>query len=163
VALSPNAKKEFRKELVWFCLQAESFESRWGYSQRRPYSGLGAAPQTWHTDDCSAYVALCFYWAMRHSLHAVSDPLNCHFSGIGNTQTAIAFLENHRAPAEKYRVGDMAIYGSRWDTKHITICRKAGTSATSTWSSMGSDAGPRTEALRYRSDLVGVYRHPALL
>ena len=46
---------------------------------------------------------------------------------------------------------------------HMTICRKAGTSATAIFSSNGSEAGPDPRSLHYRSDLTGVFRHPALL
>ena len=160
--LPPNAKKAFRKEITDFCLQAEAHEDRWHYSQRRPYTGLGVAPQSYHVDDCSSYVALVFWWAGHHTGHPVADPLNYHYSGYGNTQSAVAYLEAHHAPKDKFRVGDIAIYGTRARTKHMTVCRKAGTGATSVWSSFGREAGPNQTKLHYRSDLVGVYRHVSL-
>jgi len=163
MALSPDNKKLFRNELAVYCKLAEQYESRWHYTQRRPYSGLGAAPQTYHYNDCSGYVALAFYWAMKHTRVRVGDPLGWKFSGWGNTQSAIDYLDAHRAPADKYRIGDIAIYGTRSDTKHMTVCRKAGTGASSTWSSFGTESGPDARTLHYRSDLVGAYRHPALL
>jgi len=164
VALTPDNKKALRAAIASFCTEAERYESRWTYSQRRPFTGLGAAPQTWHTDDCSAYCALAFYFAMRESRVIVSDPLGYRFSGYGNTGSAINYLDAHRAPQDKYRVGDMAIYGqSRWATRHMTICRKAGSGDSSVWSSHGSQSGPDNRTLHYRSDLIGVYRHPALL
>lgn len=162
--LSPTAKKEFRIELAAYCKLAEQYEARWHYSQRRPYTGLGAAPQTYHVNDCSGYVALCFYWAGRHSGHTVHDPLDEHYSGWGYTGTSITYLDAHKAPVDKYRIGDVAFYGtSHSNTTHMTVCRKAGTSETSVWSSFGQEAGPQPVKLHYRRDLLGAYRHPALL
>jgi len=165
VALSPNAKLAFRKQLADFCLDAERYASRWRYSQRRPYSGIGAAPQTWHTNDCSSYSALCYWWAGHYSKHPVADCLGWHYSGYGNTQSAYLYLKPHRAPVDRYRIGDMAIYGSVWDTVHMMICRKEGTENSAVWSSFGRDAGPEARSgIHYHpSPLVGVFRHPALL
>lgn len=161
--LTPTQKRQFREEIADYCALAESYEQRWHYSMTRPYSGLGVAPQTFHTGDCSSYCALIFYWAAKHTAAKVSDPLDYNYSGYGNTQSAIDYLDAHKAPLDKYRIGDMAIYGTRSNTKHMTVCRKAGTGATSVWSSFGQEAGPLATKLHYRSDLVGAYRHPALL
>lgn len=162
MALTPTAKKEFRREVISYCKLAEQYEQRWHYSQRRPYTGLGDAPQTHHVNDCSSYVALVFYWSGRHSMHTVRDPLNQHYSGWGYTGTSIDYLEEYPAGGS-YRVGDIAFYGpSRSNTTHMTVCRKGGTGDTAVWSSHGQEAGPQAVKLRYRSDLVGVYRHPAL-
>ena len=165
MSLTPTAKLRFREELVDFCATAESYERRWSYSQRRPYTGLGVAPSSWHTDDCSSYVALVFWWAGHHTGHPVADPLGMHYSGWGYTGSAIEFLDDHKAPVGKYRIGDIAIYGSsRWNTVHMTVCRKEGTADTAVWSSHGSEGGPDARKLNYHpSPLVGVYRHPALL
>ena len=163
--LPPNDKKLFRNELAVYCKLAEQYESRWHYTQRRPYSGLGAAPQTYHYNDCSSYVALAFYWAMKHTQVRVGDPLGWKFSGWGNTETAIAYLDAHKAPSDKYRIGDVAIYGTpgNLSTQHMTVCRKAGTKATSVWSSFGQEAGPEKRPLVTGKRIIGVYRHPALL
>src|SRR5262245_27872695 len=163
--LAPNDKKEFRAELARYCLEAEKFEARWHYSQRRPYTGLGAAPQTWHTDDCSSYVALAYYWAMHHTQVVVSDPLGMKCSGWGYTGSALAYLDAHKAPENKYRIGDVAIYGTSSNTVHMTVCRVGGTSTTAVWSSHGQEGGPepRRDVHYHPAPLVGVYRHPALL
>jgi len=163
--LDPNAKKAFRNELAAFCRTAEQYDYNWHYSQFRPYRGLGAAPQTYHTDDCSSYCALAFWWAGHHTGHPVADPLAWHYSGYGNTQSAYNYLKAHNAPEDKYRVGDMAIYGTTWNTVHMMVCRKAGTGANAVWSSFGREAGPegRTNIHYHPSPLVGIYRHPALL
>ncbi len=161
--LTPNEKKEFRAEIVSYTKLAEQYESRWHYTQARPYTGLGKAPQTFHQDDCSSYCALVFYWAAHHTATSVSDPLNYHYSGYGNTQSAYEYLRAHTAPKDKYRIGDMALYGFPANTEHMTVCRVAGTGASSKWSSFGQEAGPLVTTLHYRPDLIGVYRHPALL
>jgi hypothetical protein len=164
MSLTPTQKKRFREELASYCNIAEQYENRWHYSQRRPYTGLGAAPQTWHTDDCSSYVALAFYWAMHHTQTLVSDPLGMKYSGWGYTGTALNYLKAHKAPVGKYLRGDIAIYGEPWDTVHMTVCTQAGTGTSSRWSSHGSEGGPDERTLHYHpSTLTGVYRHPALL
>ena len=163
--LTPNEKKEFRTELVAYLKMAEAYEQRWTYSQNRPFGGYSAAPQTFHRADCSAYCSLAMYWAMKHTGVVVSDPLGYKYSGYGNTQSAIEYLDDHRAPRDKYRIGDMAIFGSRADTVHMMICRKAGTGTSAIWSSFGQESGPEDRApVNYHpAPLVGVYRHPALL
>jgi len=165
VALSPNAKLKFREQIADFCAMAEAYESRWHYSQRRPYSGLGVAPQSWHTNDCSSYCDLVFWWAGHYSKHPVAAPLGYHYSGYGFTGSAYNFLKAHTAPVDKYRIGDMAIYGSTSTTVHMMVCRKEGTGRTAVWSSFGREAGPeaRTDVNYHPSPLVGVFRHPALL
>ena len=163
--LDPNAKKAFRAELATYLRTAEQYDYNWHYAQTRPYTGLGAAPQTFHTDDCSSYCALSFWWAGHHTGHPVADPLNWHYSGYGNTQSAYEYLKAHHAPKDKYRIGDMAIYGSASNTVHMMVCRKAGTGQTAVWSSFGREAGPeaRDDIHYHPSALLGVYRHPALL
>ena len=165
MSLTPTAKLRFREELADYCAMAEARERFWHYSQRRPYTGLGVSPTTWHTDDCSSYTALVFWWAGHHTGHPVADPLGQHYSGWGYTGTAYEFLHEHKAPAEKYLRGDIAIFGSSpWNTVHMMVCRKEGTSSTAVWSSHGSEGGPDARQLHYHpSPLVGCFRHPALL
>ena len=164
MALTPTLKKQLRAEIQNFCVVAEKNQARWHYTEQRPYSGLGKPAGDYHWDDCSAYMALIF-WRAGHLIgHGVADPLGEHYSGWGNTETEHAFLQAHPC-SPPYYVGDMAIYGTLGDlsTQHTTICRKGGTAAVSIWSSNGSEAAPNTAPLHYRRDLIGVYRHPALL
>lgn len=165
MALSPNAKKELRQEITAYCRAAEAAEARWHYTQSRPFHGYGRDPRTYFYADCSAYCSLVMYAAGRNSGHPVADPLGMHYSGWGYTGTALEFLDAHRAPEDKYRIGDMAIYGTRSNTVHIVICRKAGSSESAVWSSFGQESGPEgRQPLGYHpSPVVGVYRHPALL
>lgn len=155
-------KTAFKDELEEYCKLAERYEARWHYTQQRPYTGLGTAPQTFHRDDCSSYVALAFYWAAKHTGVSVRDPLNFNYSGYGNTQSAIEWLDEYAISPKNYRRADIAIYGTRSLTKHMTVCRKWGSKTTSVWSSFGREAGPNQTKLLYRDDLVAVYRHPAL-
>src|SRR5262249_9146984 len=114
-------------------------------------------------NDCSSYVSLCFYWAGRHSV-SVSDPLGEHYSGWGNTETAYTFLKPHQAPVDKYRIGDVALYlDDAPSHQHIVACRKARDPQSAVWSSVGEESCPEARPLHFRSDLTGVYRHPALL
>ena len=162
--LPPNAKKEFRDQLRRYCLVAQKYDNRWHYTQQRPYTGLGAPASDTHYNDCSSYVAIAYYKAGRNSGHALSDPLGFHYTGWGNTGSAYATLFGHKAPEDKYRIGDIALYlASGGPGDHMTVCIKAGTGATSVWSSFGTEAGPDERSLHYRSDLTGVYRHSALL
>jgi hypothetical protein len=164
MSLTPTAKKAFRTELANYCKIAEQYQARWHYTQNRPYTGLGVAPQSYHYDDCSAYVALAFWWAGHHTGHAVADPLGMHYSGWGNTDSCYSFIKAHSAPVDKYRIGDIALYlQGPYSHHHVTVCRRGGTATTAIFSSNGSEVAPNTEPLHYRSDLTGVYRHPALL
>lgn len=162
---TPTTKLHFREEIADFCAMAEAYEARWHYSQRRPYTGLGVAPQSYHLNDCSSYVALVFWWAGHHTGHAAADPLNYHYSGYGFTGSAYEFLHPHHAPAGKYLIGDVAIYGSSaWNTVHMVVCRRPGSDSTAIWSSHGSEGGPAAVKLHYHPyPVVGVFRHPALL
>jgi hypothetical protein len=109
-------------------------------------------------------VGIFFWWAGHVSGHPVTDPLGMHYSGWGNTDSCYATLKAHHAPLDKYLVGDVALYlqGAYWH-HHVTVCVQEGTSSSARFSSNGSEWDPRPTLLHYRSDLTGVYRHPALL
>ena len=170
--LTPTEKTKVRAAISNYCERAEAARLAWYYAQIRPYSGLGIAPELHHVDDCSAYVALAFNWAMHETGIYLLDPLNERYSGLGNTATEYAFLKPHPAPAGKYLVGDMAIFGTEWHTVHTSICRKAGTAKTAVFSSNGHENwvfaldAPEPislDAEMFKQNLVGVFRHPQLL
>ena len=171
-ALTPTQKSAVRREIADFCVRAENARLKWNYAQNRPYWGIGFAPESHHVDDCSAYVALVFNWAMHHTGIYLADPLNERYSGWGYTGTQYDFLRAHPAPVDKYLIGDMAIFGTPSNTVHTSICRKAGTSKTAIFSSNGHESWIFTQdapeptsldAEMFSQHLVGVYRHPALL
>ncbi len=170
--LTPTQKSAVRKQIADFCARAEANRLKWNYAQIRPYSGIGVPPELHHVDDCSAYVALAFNWAMHKTGLYLADPLNEHYSGLGYTGTQLAFLAPHQAPVDRYLIGDMPIFGTLANTVHTSICRKAGTSKTAIFSSNGHENwifnldAPEPISLdseKAQQNLVGVYRHPALL
>lgn len=163
--LSPTQKKHFRAALANFCLRAEAHQVNWNYSQQRPFSGYGKAPELRHVNDCSGYDALAFYYAMKQIGVWVHDPLNQDWSGYGNTGSQYDWFMSHahQAPKGKYLVGDMPIYGWSHDTVHTSVCRRAGTAQTAIFSSNGNERAPQPTKLDYHPDpVLGVWRHPAL-
>lgn len=172
MALSPGQKKAFRLQLADFCERAEVAREKWAYRELVPYSGIGVPPEDDHEDDCRAYVACGYWWAMHHSGVYVPDPLNENYRGYGNTQTAYGFLRAHPAPIGKYLVADVAIFGTPFNTVHMSVCRKRGDDTTAVFSSNGHQSwifdqdAPEPISLSHekaRQHLVGVYRNPALL
>ena len=151
-----TAIEEFRKHLADFCERAEGARAeRWTYSQRRPFTGLGIAPEALHVNDCSSYVALAYFWGRQESGLAVDDPTGYEYHGLGNTWDD---LDGHaRVTSGNYLVGDLAHYGSG-STGHVTICRKAGNKDTSVWSSFGQEPKPEKRELFYRPDFIKVVR-----
>lgn len=137
-----------------FCERAEVYERRWHYTQRRPYTGKGVPPDETHYNDCSSYVCVAYFWAGKVTGLDVPDPAKFRWSGYGNTDW---YMDDHLRVGPPYQVGDLACYRG-----HVTICRKAGNSATSVWSSFGSESGPIPTSLFYRRDLRFVVRPPLL-
>lgn len=143
---------EFREHLAEFCQRAErTADAVWTYTQARPFTGLGKAPEADHDNDCSSYVILAYFWARTKSGLAVPDPSGYAYDGYGNTWDD---LDGHpRVTSGSYLVGDLAHYDG-----HVTICRKAGDKDTSVWSSFGSEPKPRAVSLHYRPDFISVVR-----
>jgi hypothetical protein len=147
--------QKVREAIVDFTRRAEAHEAVWHYSQRRPYTGLGDAPELKHWGDCSSYVILCYYWARQVTRIRVPDPSGYQYAGWGNTWDN---LDGHpRVTSGSYQVGDLAHYSG-----HVTICRKAGDYLTSVWSSFGSESGPDDKDLHYSGDFIKVVRPPLL-
>ena len=147
-------EENFRKHLADFCVRAEGASSAaWTYTQQRPYTGLGVAPEKDHRNDCSSYAILAYYWARRESELDVEDPSGYDYSGYGNTWDD---LDGHsKVTSGNYLVGDLAHYDG-----HVTICRKAGDKDSSVWSSFGSEPKPEPKSLYYRPDFLKVVRPP---
>ena len=170
MALTPTQKKAVRDAMVVYCTRAEQYRLNRGYSQRRPVLGYGLPASAVQLDDCSGFVSKVFYKAQQVTKIHLADPLDYHYAGWGNTESMQAYLVPE-APLDKYRIGDMALWGhNSWDTTHTAICRKAGTSTTAIFTSHGhqswrfSDDAPEPITLdKFPEHLIGVYRHPALL
>lgn len=164
--MTPTQKKHARDAGANFMLRAEAHELLWHYTQARPFRGYGVPPEQRHANDCSGYVGLVYSWMMHSAQVFISDPLGHHYDGWGWTGSLLEWLGKHgkQAPAGRYLVGDVPIYGnSLHQTEHTTVCRKAGSAASAIFSSLGTERGPQPVPLAYRNDLLGVWRHPALL
>lgn len=170
--LTPTQKGALRRAISQYCATAEQNRLKWTYIEQRPFHGYGLAASDKHIADCSAYCSLVFNAAMHATKIYLDDPLGEHYSGYGNTDTALHFLKAHPAPPDKYLVGDFSIFGSEWHTIHMSVCEKAGTAKTALFSSNGHGStifdrdAPEPVILavaEMRQHLVGVYRHPALL
>jgi hypothetical protein len=165
MSLTPTEKLNFRTKLAAYLRTAEAYQSVWHYSENRPFRGYGVSPSQPHIADCSGYASLSFWWAGHLSGHPVNDPLNAHYSGWGNTDTAYAWLIQHGAGGNWF-IGDMAIYGTPFKTVHMVICRvnaKDRSETTKYWSSNGEESAPEFVSLSEGpAPLVGVFRHPAL-
>jgi hypothetical protein len=136
---------------VKYMQEAEAHEPVWHYTQARPYTGVGVAPDQPHWNDCSGYAILIYDWA------GWPDPAHENFNGEGNT----SYLANNTHVSGNYEVGDLAFYGDSWfSTDHVTICKKGGDALTSLWSSHGQEGGPQERKLIYRepNDFLGVTR-----
>lgn len=163
-------KTDIRKAIADFCQRAENNRLRWHYTQARPAHGHGQPPEVYHAADCSIYVSLACFWAQLKTGVHIADPLGEGYNGWGYTGTEYLFLKKHTAPDDKYLVGDIALWGTASRTIHTSICRKSGTSNTAIFSSNGHesvspnyDAPNPTTIANQGLELVGVYRHPALL
>jgi hypothetical protein len=164
IGLIKEAIKEFspagkiarvREALSDFCERAEESEELWHYTQRRPFTGFGVAPERTHENDCSSYVIIAYYWARQVTGILVPDPAKYRYAGYGNTWDD---LDGHmRVYSGNYLVGDLANYDG-----HVTVCRKPGNASGSVWSSFGQESGPEATNLYYRGDLRYVCRPPLL-
>ena len=165
MSLSPTQKKKVRSSIVAYCRAAVANEPNIHYSQQRPFHYYDVIGKGWKVLDCSAFVGNCFWNAMHDTGIFLHDVCDYRYTGIGNTSSIEAYLrrEGKRVvEANGYLVGAVA----RWGTgnhAHTAICSKAGTASRSVWTSHGRESGPNPVELHYRDDLIGVWRHPALL
>ena len=158
--LTPTVKKKVRQSIVAWCDAAVRNEPRVHYSQQRPFRFYDDPGYGYVVLDCSGFVVNAF-WNTSHDLQVyIADPSGQRNSGYGNTWTMEAWLRQHGnlVTTQPYLVGDIAMFDG-----HTMICTTRGTAATSRWTSHGSEGGPDIRLLGYRQDLVGVWRHPALL
>jgi hypothetical protein len=165
MSLTPTQKLKVRKAISAYCLKAEQNQLLFHYSQARPFRYK--EPDVVQFLDCSGYVAVAYWHAMHDTGIYLADPLGMKMTGWGWTGSEIAWLRTHGkpAPAGKWLVGDLVLYGhSASQTVHTAICRTAGDDRTSWWSSNGNEHAPERVRIGYHPDpIVGVYRHPALL
>lgn len=164
--LSPTEKKVARDIIRRYCERCEANKRTIHYSQARPMRHLGVAPGTPFTTDCSGFVTSAFFWAERYTTFPVRDPNGRGYDGWGYTGTLLVHNVRRRVPLDRnfFFVGDMVLYGSSYsNTKHVAICRKNGSAATSVWTSHGSELGPYPVRIDYRSDVLIVVRSESLV
>jgi hypothetical protein len=160
MSLDPTQKEVTRHLIRRYCERAEDNRSDIHYAQFRPMTHLGDSPSSEFTCDCSGFATSAFRWADLHTSFTVADPNGLKFNGYGYTGTLLAHNRRGRIPFDRYfYVGDMAIYGPSLSyTTHVVICRKNGKASKAIWTSHGSEAGPYSVYLHYRSDLLIVVR-----
>jgi hypothetical protein len=135
--------------LAGYCRDCIAAEPKWHYLQERPMRHLGVPPAQGASTDCSGHATSAYYWA------GAPDPNHRGYDGYGYTGTLIS---NPQTVAP-YAVGDLALYGqSTAETTHVCTCYVAGDAASSCWCSHGSETGPSSCTLHYRSDLLIVVR-----
>ncbi len=159
--LTPTQKGKFRESQVAYCAAAVANEPKIHYSQMRPFPFVDRIDVGWHTLDCSGFVINSFWNGMHDLAVYAADPSGQKYSGYGNTWTMEAWLRLYGKNVTKqttYWVGDIAMFNG-----HTMVCSRNGNAQTSAWTSHGSEGGPSLRTLHYRNDLVGVWRHPALL
>lgn len=148
----PPEPVRIRAAMSDFCRRAEANETRWHYTQARPFKGFGISPESTHYNDCSSYAILVYFWARQETSLKIPDPSGYNYAGYGNTWDD---LDSHPRVGAPYQIGDLAHYEG-----HVSICRKPGSASESVFSSFGSERGPHDTNLNYRSDLRFVCRPP---
>lgn len=162
---TPTQKKKLRATIVAYCAAAVRNEPNIHYSQQRPfryYDNIGAG---FVSLDCSGFVGNVFWNAMHDTRIFVHDPLDYRYTGYGWTGSLEAYLRTFGKRVTEtngYLVGDVARWG-QGNHAHTAVCSKAGSAVAARWTSHGRESGPNLVTLHYRDDLVGVWRHPALL
>ncbi len=162
---TPTEKKKIRATIPPYCARAVSNEVRIHYSQTRPFRYYNDLGQGSATLDCSGFVGNVFWNAMHDTGIFIHDPLDERYTGEGYTGTLEAYLRAHGkrvVEANGFLVGDIARWGQGHHA-HTALCSRAGSGSASQWTSHGREGGPNVIGLHYRDDLVGVWRHPALL
>ena len=162
--MTPDQRQQARYIIRRYLEKAEANQPDIHYSMGRPLTSLGDSPSSSFWTDCSGLVISAFYWAELWCAFKVRDPGGYAYSGIGNTGSILATNRTRRVPMDRtFFIGDMALYGPSLSyTKHVTICRRGGEYMQSVWTSHGSERGPYSTRLNYRSDLLVVVRSEAL-
>lgn len=161
--LTPTEKKKARAALTALLLACENYRDIEDYTQQRPYERVIIPGKHW-VGDCSSLLSQAFLRASKVTGIYLEDPNGREYDGFGWTGTLLQVNHQHAIPlTRKFLVGDLALYGGFWSTKHVVVCRSAGTATTAVWTSHGSMAGPLPTRLKYRDDLLGVYRPLSLL
>jgi len=163
--LTPTQKLNIRKEITAWGLALIANADHVHYTQARPFSYYDNPSARNIELDCSGTVGNVFWNAMHDTGIFIADPLGYRYTGYGNTTSMEAWLRKYGKPVTEvngYLVGDITRYG-QGERAHTTVCIKAGSAKASQWLSNGSEGGPYNLSLGYRNDLIGCWRHPALI
>jgi hypothetical protein len=147
-----------REALAEFLREMELYNYKWWYSQLRPNNALGDDPDEGGRGDCSTLEPCGTYMVRAETGLFVPDPTGYGYSGWGNTQSILNNLRERKVTNGQYEVGDCALYGPAWQTRHMSMCRQRGTAQTAIFTSHGSQSAPYATRLWYRGDVLGVYR-----
>lgn len=162
---TPTEKKNWRSNMTGYCAAAVENEWNISYSQQRPFHYYDVIGSGHRVLDCSGFVGNVYWNAMHDTGRYLHDPLNYRYTGYGWTGSLEEYLRRtgrHVTEENGYLVGDIARWG-QGNHAHTAVCSKAGTAGTAGWTSHGSESGPKVVSLHYRTDLVGVWRHAALV
>ncbi len=165
MSLSPTQKKKVRASIASYCQQAVANEPHIAYSQQRPFRYYDNIGRGFVVLDCSGFVGNVMWNAQHDCKVYIHDVLDYRYTGYGWTGSLEAYLRAHGRrviEANGYLVGDIARWG-QGNRAHTAICSKKGSAVTADWTSHGRESGPNLCKLRYRDDLVGVWRAPELL
>lgn len=145
-----------RRELADYLARCEDNRHRIHYQQRRPMTSLGDTPEGGFRGDCSELVVAACYWARVKSGVWVPDPSGYGYGGYGNSDSLYTVNKWRKIPfTGPFAVGDIAVYGPVWKTRHVSICRVPGDHANAVFTSHGSDAGPNPTRVYYRRSIYG--------
>ncbi len=162
---TPTQKSKWRKSMAAYCKAAVANERNIHYSQQRPFRYYDNIGVGFVVLDCSGFVGNVFWNAMHDTAQYLHDPLDYRYTGYGWTGSLESYLRTFGKWVNEqngYLVGDIARWG-QGNHAHTAVCSKAGSASTADFTSHGREAGPDIVKLHYRNDLVGCWRHPALL
>ena len=152
-------EEKARDKIAEYLLQCENHRGGIHYLQQRPCRSFGVQPARGFRGDCSELVIAACYWARTYSGVHVPDPSGYAFARYGNSDSLYAANKSRKvALGSRFEVGDIAVYGPSWKTKHVTMCRKAGDGQSAIFTSHGSELGPYPTRVFYRTDLLAVVR-----
>lgn len=162
--MTPTEKQHVRQAIKDYCLRSEKSRGIIHYSQIRPYTCLGDIPEKGFTADCSSFTTAALFWPQKTLGIPMRDPNGRAWDGWGYTGTLLNENLHHSIPADHpILVGDFAIYGPAYATRHVVICRTGGYRHSAIFTSHGSENGPLPVRVTYRGDLLGIFRPKSLL
>lgn len=150
-----------REALREWLLATVDAADKWHYTQNRPGSYntfVETDPRDGGQGDCSLHPLFGAYWVRNKTGIKVPDPMGRGFDRWGNSDTLLDMWAHAPVRSGNYEIGDIAIYGPSWKTKHVTQCSERGRAGEAEFTSHGSEAGPYQTRVYYRDDLLVVVR-----